>query len=186
MLACGGSAARRGGLTNNHGCWQRFHRKNVPLPTARAFRAPFWRKKRGRLHAAAVSAGPTARTSRREVRRAHRPSECIRIARLFPVAQSSRRALVAPTARFAPHLRVALGLRPKCPLGTRFPPVPGGRGVCALGRKHSLRRFPPGSPQKEGEREAAQPRRKRSPRASFSDVHRKVIFWASSRRRVRA
>ena len=41
-----------------------------------------------------------------------------------PVAQSSRWALAAPSARFAPHLRVALGLRPKCPLGTRFPPVP--------------------------------------------------------------
>ena len=41
-----------------------------------------------------------------------------------PVAQSSRWALAAPSARFAPHLRVALGLRPKCPQGTRFPPVP--------------------------------------------------------------
>ena len=36
------------------------------------------------------------------------PPKSIRIARLFPVAQSSRRALAAPTARFAPHLRVAL------------------------------------------------------------------------------
>ena len=43
-----------------------------------------------------------------------------------PVAQSSRWALAAPSARFAPHLRVALGLRPKCPQGTRFPPVPPG------------------------------------------------------------
>ena len=98
------------------------------------------------------------------------PSECIRIARLSPVAQSSRRALAAPSARFAPHLRVALRFAQQ-PTGLTLPSGAGRAGSLRQGRKHSLRRFPPGSPPKEGEREAAQPRRKRSPTASFFDAH---------------
>ena len=45
------------------------------------------------------------------------PPSCNRIARPPPVVQTSRRALTAPTARFTPHLRVALGLRPNSPQG---------------------------------------------------------------------
>ena len=82
--------------------------------TAQAFRAPLRRKKRASPH-----------------RHAHHPGATLSAPSLrrfgglaVPVAQSSRWALAAPSARFAPHLRVALGLRPKCPLGTRFPPVP--------------------------------------------------------------
>ena len=50
-----------------------------------------------------------------------------------------------PSGRFGPF-------GAKCPQGTRFPPVPGGRGVCAPGRKHFLSIW-----------------RKRSPQASFFD-----------------
>ena len=45
------------------------------------------------------------------------PPSCNRIARLCPVVQTSRRALTAPAARFTPHLRVALDLRPNSPQG---------------------------------------------------------------------
>ena len=69
--------------------------RRVPAPTTRAmgaglprpriaqaFRVSKGHKKRASPHRPACYARPPARTSRREVRRAHRPSECIRIARL--------------------------------------------------------------------------------------------------------
>ena len=105
----------------------RFRRgRRVPAPTARAmgaglpapaarkrFECPKDTRNASRRTAPLATPEPTARTS---------PQRFGGLA--VPVAQSSRRALAAPTARFAPHLRVALSLRPKCPLGTRFPPVP--------------------------------------------------------------
>ena len=64
------------------------------------------------------SAGPiqTADKPFREAWRAAGPPKWIRIARLFPVAQSSRRALTAPTARFAPSQISAF-----CALAARSP-----------------------------------------------------------------
>ena len=105
----------------------RFRRgRRVPAPTARAmgaglpapaarkrFECPKDTRNASRRTAPLATPEPTARTS---------PQRFGGLA--VPVAQSSRRALAAPTARVAPHLRVALSLRPKCPLGTRFPPVP--------------------------------------------------------------
>ena len=53
----------------------------------------------------------------------------------------------APSGRFGPSAQVPTGYTlPFAPLGWRFPPVPGGRGVCAPGRKHFLsfwRKRPP-------------------------------------------
>ena len=84
----------------------------APAPRQR-FECPKDTRNASRRTAPLATPEPTARTS---------PQRFGGLA--VPVAQSSRRALAAPTARFAPHLRVALSLRPKCPLGTRFPPVP--------------------------------------------------------------
>ena len=67
----------------------------------------------------------------------------IRIARLFPVAQSSWRALAAPATRFAPHLRVGLRFAQQ-PTGLTLPSGAGGRGVCALRHFLSLWRKWPG------------------------------------------
>ena len=158
--------------------------RRVPAPAARAMDAALPRPPHGVSVSSALPAQETRLAAptpaRRRALRPHQPSggsegprgpsECIRIARLSPVAQSSRRALAAPSARFAPHLRVALRFAQQ-PTGLTLPSGAGRAGSLRQGRKHSLRRFPPGSPPKEGEREAAQPRRKRSPTASFFDAH---------------
>ena len=123
-------------------------------------------------------AAPTP--ARRRATRPHQPSggsEGPRGPGRSIVAVGAGRALRSfrspPSGRFATF-------GGKCPQGTRFPPVPSeciriarlrrAGGEFAPGAQTFLRRFPPGSPPKEGEREAAQPRRKRSPTASFSDA----------------
>ena len=75
----------------------------------------------------------------REVWRARRSSKVNSYRPAFPgrliFAEDAGRALRSfrspPSGRFGPF-------GPKCPQGTHFPPVPGGRGVCAPGRKHFL------------------------------------------------
>ena len=90
-------------------------------------------------------ASPPARCPLRGGLEGRSPPKSIRIARLSPVAQSSRRTLIASTARFAPHLRVALRFAQQ-PTGLTLPSGAGRAGSLRQRRKHSLRRPPPGEP----------------------------------------
>ena len=130
--------------------------RRVPAPTARAmgaglhrpccarvFRVSFRRKKRASPHPVAAYAGPPARTSRQrfggpQTRNLNRRGG--RWPRPPLVSVDSFGSLC--------HLRwqQPTGLTlPSVPskMHSYRPASPGGRGVCALGRKHSLRRPPP-------------------------------------------
>lgn len=105
------------------------------------FERPFWRKKR---------ASPRRPARYPRATRTHQPSEVWRAAAL----QS--------------EIRIP-GAFPQSSIGRRHPAdMRGVRKPCW--RKASLRRFPPGSPPKEGEKEAAPPVGKDRRQPSFSDA----------------
>ena len=145
------------GMENSHSRWSLNRRgRRVPAPTARA-----------------ISAGLP------------RPAACKRFECPSGARNAARRtaslAIPEPPARTS---RQRFGGPQPSKVHSYRPASPGGRGVCALGRKHSLRRFPPGSPPKEDEREAAQPGGKGRRRRTFSTralrVYKQTVNTASA------
>ena len=104
--------------------------------TAQAFRAPLRRKKRASPHPAAHIAGPFARTTRQEVRRARGPGRSI-------VAVGAGRALRSfrspPAGRFGPSAQVPTGhALPSGALRAAFR-IPGAFPKSSIWRRHPAR-----------------------------------------------
>ena len=155
--------------------------RRVPAPTARAmgaglprsalaFRAPGGRKKRGMPHPAAVPAGPrscappgrspAARARSRRGRRVPAPTARAMGAQR-PRASVSSAHLAQETRHVPPPRSLRRSNRPQQPsevwraaalqVKSYRPAPPGGRGVCAPGRKHSLH-VSPAAPKAQGKR----------------------------------
>ena len=168
--------------------------RRVPAPTARAMGAQRprasvssarWRKKRGSRHPAAVPAGPhscappgrspAARARSRRGRRvsaptaravgAHRPCASVSSAQR---AQETRHVPPPRSLRRAnrPHQPSEVWRAAALQVKSYRPAPPGGRGVCAPRRKHSLH-VSPAAPKAQGKRAPPGGKDRRQP--SFSD-----------------
>ena len=140
---------------------------------ALALRATAGSKKRGMPHPAAYFAGPCARTSRRAVRRArplpprqarlraHRSRRGCAPAPVPPHASVSSARRAQETRHVPPPRSLRRSNRPHQPsevwraaalqVKSYRPAPPGGRGVCAPRRKHSLH-VSPAAPKAQGKR----------------------------------